>query len=416
MNHPDLLPVQRELSAELKEYLEEQRKGKKTIAIVGFAPTTREIAPYDDPDVEIWALNEAYLQDWLIRWDRWFQIHKPWSYMRPENRNDPNHWLWLQNKSDSCLECRGTGTSLLNKDKECSQCEGTGVYIPKRRTDWEFPIYMQDEDPEVPNSERFPLEEIIKMFLPTVVRGAGIISEYFTSSYAYMCSFALYLWKTGEFGDVPLRIETYGFEMSTETEYHYQKGSTEFWMGYANALGVDIWIPEACKLLDGQKYGYEVTQMINRQELEFRKRQLDQIEQERLAALNTVSGKRQGKEEELQKAQKRLFAAQQRLNANPDNAGLEEMVEERTAEVEEIGEEYNLLMQQEINALSNANAVGGASQEIDALLAYIDTQYDYRDEGDVRVPVPLVGRKDVPGAEGEPVDGEGQEEETEEDQ
>jgi len=355
MGHPDLVPIRKELSADLKEYLKEARKGKKTIAIVGFAPTTRDIAPYDDPDVEIWGLNEAYKYDFMKRWDRWFQIHQPWSYRRPENRNDPDHWEWLQKDHD-------------------------------------FPIYMQDVDPDVPASIKLPLQEIIDTFLPNVIRGEGEVIEYFTSSYAYLAGFAALLHKD----DLEnLRLETYGFEMSTMTEYHYQKGSTEFWMGLLAGKGADIWAPEDCKLLHGLKYGYEVTQMINRQELEFRKRQLTEMEAEKVSALNNVSGRRQELEKLAQKAQKKLKSAQNRLMKRPDNEKLESLVEKREEDLKEFGERHQELVREEVNALSNANAVSGGLQEIQALIAYIDTQYKYNDDGDVRVPVPMVNLKQV---------------------
>jgi len=368
MGHPELVPIQKELSAELKEYLKEARKGKKTIAIVGFAPTTRDLAPYDDLDVEIWSLNEAYHYPWMKRWDRWFQIHKPWSYQRPENRNDPEHWEWLQQDHD-------------------------------------FPIYMQDVDPDVPASVKLPLQEIIDTFLPNVRRGSGDICEYFTSSYAYLCSFALWLWKQGEWGDVPLRIETYGFEMSTMTEYHYQKGSTEGWMMYASALGVDVWVPDYCKLLHGLKYGYEVTQMINRQELEFRQKQLAEMEAEKVSALNNISGRRQEVEGIAQKAQKKLEASRKRLMKKPESKELQALVETQGEELKEIGQRHSELVGEEVHALSNANAISGGLQEIGALISYIDTQYKYNDSDDPRVPVPMVNLKQV-GKEPD-TDGEG---------
>lgn len=364
MGHPDLVPIKKELSADLQEYLKEARKGKKTIAIVGFAPTTRDIAPYDDPDVEIWGLNEAYKYDFMKRWDRWFQIHQAWSYRRPENRNDPDHWKWLQEDHD-------------------------------------FPIYMQDVDPDVPASVKLPLQEIIDTFLPNVTRGDGSGIEYFTSSYAYLAGMAALLNKD----DLEnLRLETYGFEMSTMTEYHYQKGSTEFWMGLLAGKGVDIWVPEHCKLLHGLKYGYEVTQMINRQELEFRKRQLSEMEAEKVSALNSISGRRQEVEQSAQKLQKKVKSAQKRFNKKPSNTKLANKIEVMEEDLKELGIRHGELVREEVNALSQANAVSGGMQEIAALIAYIDTQYKYNDDGDVRVPMPMVNLKQIGK---EPEDGEG---------
>ncbi|MCK4815325.1 hypothetical protein KA005_06110, partial [bacterium] len=62
--------------------LKKLRKGKKTVAVVGLAPTSCSLAPYDDPEVEIWGLNEAHAFPWMKRWDRWFQIHATESWKR----------------------------------------------------------------------------------------------------------------------------------------------------------------------------------------------------------------------------------------------------------------------------------------------------------------------------------------------
>ena len=42
------------------------------VAIVGFTPS-RELAPYQNPDYEIWALNDLF--EGIPRCDRLFQIH-----------------------------------------------------------------------------------------------------------------------------------------------------------------------------------------------------------------------------------------------------------------------------------------------------------------------------------------------------
>jgi len=54
-------------------------KKKKKVAILGFTET-RKVAPYNDPDFEIWGLNDLYrfrAADDVQRWDRWFEIHTP---------------------------------------------------------------------------------------------------------------------------------------------------------------------------------------------------------------------------------------------------------------------------------------------------------------------------------------------------
>ena len=281
MNQVGILPLQKEISEEAKKKLQKDREGKHTVAILGFAPTTREIAPYDDPNVEIWCLNEAYAHDFLktsegeFRADLWFQIHFDWSYKRKNNRNDPNHWLWLKNQSGECAVCEGTGKIGPKDDlKECPDAGCVdGVWTPYNRPD--FPIVMQEADPEVPGSERYPYEEIMELFCRGTHRGPEPV-EYFTSSFAWMAAYAAYLYRENL---EDLRIEVYGFEMSTITEYSYQKGSTEWWMGKLDGLGVELYVPEHCQLLKGAKYGWEVTQLIPIKTVQWRLDQVVELEE-----------------------------------------------------------------------------------------------------------------------------------------
>ena len=88
----------------------------------------RDLAPFDDEDVEIWALNESQSDrfDFVKRCTRHFQLHPFWNCMRPDNQNDPHHPDWL-------------------------------------RREHPFPIYMQDtegEYKEIPSAKKYPLEEI----------------------------------------------------------------------------------------------------------------------------------------------------------------------------------------------------------------------------------------------------------------
>src|SRR3990167_2132018 len=210
----------------------EQKRSK--VAIVGFAGTTRHIAPFDDKEFEIWGLNEAHRQPWMKRITRWFQIHERWDFTKQNNTSYKEHWEWLQREHP-------------------------------------FPIYMQEKYPDIPSSVEFPLDQVVGTFLRNVKRGTSAntysnqkeleINEYFTSSFAYMCSLALLEgFKT---------IHVYGFEMATDTEYRYQKASTEFWLGVAAGMGVKILLTKDCHLLQGKIYGRDVSRMINRQRLEF---------------------------------------------------------------------------------------------------------------------------------------------------
>lgn len=189
---------------------------KKTLAIVGFARTTRDLAPWKDKSIEIWGINEGYNNKWMKRWDRWFQMHPRWNFTRTEaNLNDPKHWEWLRKEHD-------------------------------------FPIYMQEKYDDVPASVRFPLEECIK----------AIGRRYFTSSVAMMMVFAVL--------EGFKRIELYGIEMASDTEYKYQRPGGEFAIGWCLGKGIEIYTPPECTLMRAPLYGYEEVQTGYRQYIEFR--------------------------------------------------------------------------------------------------------------------------------------------------
>src|SRR5574342_383368 len=51
---------------------------RKSVAIVGFADSCRELAPFDDPAWEVWGLN--HLARYIPRAERWFEIHEAAMY------------------------------------------------------------------------------------------------------------------------------------------------------------------------------------------------------------------------------------------------------------------------------------------------------------------------------------------------
>ena len=486
MNQVGVLPLQKEISKELAKKLQKDRQDKNTVAIVGFAPTTRLIAPYDDQNVEIWGLNEAYAHDFMkdsegnFRATRWFQIHFDWSYKRKNNRNDPNHWLWLQNKSGECAVCEGTGKIGPDDDKkECPDmgCDG-GKWTPYARPN--MPIITQVIDPDIPGSQEFPYNEIMELFCRGTHRGEEPV-EYFTSSFAWQAAYAAWLHKDNL---KDLRIEVYGYEMSTLTEYSYQKGSTEWWLGKLDGMGVDIYVPEHCQLLKGAKYGWEVTQLVPIKTIRWRLDQVIEMEEESVKSMFKSTKQREATQKRWQKAQdnrnvkqvekfepqlaKRrdkevrtlqeantLAGSKQELQILIDHMedqfdDVEEQVllrqelEFRQNQLKNISQESLALLngaggkriniqevvswidknnmqvdgirshlmskhqgfvEDEINLLSQSNAISGAMQEIEALIGHIDTIYDYFN-AEVRVPLPqVIMQTEVQGAP----NGEGQE-------
>lgn len=147
----------------------------KKLAIVGSAPNTQQDVPFDDPDFDIWVLNEAATKDWCKRWSACFQMHEPEIYTG-HNTKDPHHWEWLQ---------RSHG----------------------------HPIYMQEIDPRVPDSVRYPLEDAIDL----------VGMRYLSSTISMCCALAAL--QEYEY------VEFHGIELSA-TEYKSQAECMRFWIGF----------------------------------------------------------------------------------------------------------------------------------------------------------------------------------------
>jgi hypothetical protein len=197
--HSEELPV---VDKATSDRLNELRKGKKTVALVGAAFSTCSLAPYND-SVEIWALNEEHAYPWMKRADRWFQMHK-------SEKWHPDNLKWM------------------------------------RENPWNIPIYLQFVRSDIPKSVEYPLQRVVDYF-PNFHRG-GKRAKYFTSTFSYMMALALV--------EGYERIEIYGFDMIDTFEYAMQKACGEHWMGVAIGMGVDIYVPPECQLLEGTLYGY----------------------------------------------------------------------------------------------------------------------------------------------------------------
>ena len=194
----------------LANYLRAKRRGKKTVAIVGAALNTGPWAPFGEEGVEIWTCNEMHAIPWVDEKDftAWFQLHPKWSFTRDI---EFKHWEWLQEEHP-------------------------------------FPVYMQQVFDDVPSSVKFPLREIQKELIH-IDRGELPMKKIFSSTFTYQIAFALSMGYE--------RIEIYGIEMVAEGEYAYQREAMSFWMGKADGMGVEVWIPSMCSLLLQPLYAYE---------------------------------------------------------------------------------------------------------------------------------------------------------------
>ncbi len=213
---------------------------RKKVAIVGFSQSTFRLAPFENPDYEIWGMNQLYRH--IPRADRWFDIHHNWNEFVVDGTD---HLGWLHSAP--------------------------------------IPIYMKEPVAEIPNSVGYPLTEICGLhpqagkhvfhapdevqlgyvsepngvLAPVDKKGKGLqrkaqvaFPDYFTSSIAFMLALAIYEGFT--------TIDLYGIDLTVGEEYDYQKPCAEFWIGFAMGKGIEVGIPAACALLKTKwRYGWE---------------------------------------------------------------------------------------------------------------------------------------------------------------
>ena len=178
-----------------------------TVIIMGSHPGTRNEYDWNRSDADVWVFNEAVLNDLgknhgfapPEKVAAVFQLHKPVIWKNPKNRNDGNHYQWLQ------------------------------------QTD--IPVFMQDEYPEIKTSVKYPLDEIT----------STLTNKLLTSSVAQAMALAVYLGYK--------RVEIYGVEMETGTEYTTQRPGVAYWAGRLDGMGVEL--DAHWKLFDEYVYGFE---------------------------------------------------------------------------------------------------------------------------------------------------------------
>jgi hypothetical protein len=192
----------------------------RKVAIVGFASSSRNQAPFDDTSFEIWGLNSLYA--FLPRWDRWYEIHPREHIAKDLNR----------------AELKQLGTEHVDwLKKQSGPVEGE-----KFR-----PIYMQDHYDDIPASVRWPREEINKW--TTAMFGPQAELDYFTSTPGEMMAHAIFE-GAGE-------IHLYGIDLLQSEEYAYQRPGCEYWIGIARGLGIRVYVPQASAMLKANYvYGY----------------------------------------------------------------------------------------------------------------------------------------------------------------
>jgi len=168
------------------------------IAMIGTAPSSRDLAPFNDPSWTIWACSPGNMNV-LPRVDAWFEVH--------------SNLLW----------------------PECISYGAPYVEWLKKQT---FPIYMQDKN-LVPSAIPLPIKELTDEF--------G--KYFFTSSFAYMIAMAI---KAGA-----SEIALFGIDMASKDEYILQRPGGHYFMQEAAKRGILVNIPFESDLAQPPAlYGY----------------------------------------------------------------------------------------------------------------------------------------------------------------
>ncbi len=217
-------------------------KRKKRVALCGFAPMTRGLVPHEK-DLEIWTLNEARMMQYH-RIDRLFQLHPRFDW--DPNTRDREYIQWV-----NAQDC---------------------------------PVYMWDVQPDIPNSVRYPIEELTQKFGQNPAPDSEGPQPYFTSTFSLMLALAIH-----EGYD---EIHLYGIDLTSEEEYRYQRAGAEYLLGWAKALGVKVVIPQDCPLLKGPLYGKynDAKSVFTQNVINQRLATLNQQKAQLMANLNAVDG------------------------------------------------------------------------------------------------------------------------------
>lgn len=172
------------------------------IAILGFARTYTE-APFEDPSVAIWGMNELYKL--LPRWDAWFELHD-------------THYL-------------GRTARVETPDE------------PERHVNWlkaqpaGKPIYMLRVFPDIAASVAYPIEAMCARF-----------GRYFTSTIGYMMAVAI-----AQIVDARVDPKTpgpdewiglFGVDLASDNEHAAQRPNAEYFVGLARGMGITVFVPE----------------------------------------------------------------------------------------------------------------------------------------------------------------------------
>ena len=152
------------------------------IAVMGSAPSSRHLAPFQDMEWEIWCCSPPNFDN--PRVDAWFELHN------------------------------------LDRKLTIKQNEPyVKALVAHQR------VYVYDQDPRLPNAITFPWRDYVALY--------G--TDFFTSSIAWMMAHAI--------SYKPEKIGLWGVDMSAADEYGQQRPGVKFFIREAKKQGIEIYLP-----------------------------------------------------------------------------------------------------------------------------------------------------------------------------
>lgn len=168
----------------------------------------------DIENCEVWGVNNLFNLN-LTGFDRWFEIHV-------------------------FEEIKKLGrTKYLRRGIDKFGNQSVKDYLSSLAS-LNIPVFMHKKMKMIPLSEEFPFEEIMKNYK----------YQYFTNSISWELGLAILMGYK--------EISLFGVEMEEYFERRYQKGSVEYFLGYAQGKGIKVNISLDSPLLKAPfLYGFE---------------------------------------------------------------------------------------------------------------------------------------------------------------
>jgi hypothetical protein len=175
------------------------------IALLGSAPSSDRLAPWQDMDWEIWACS-------------------------PGNHTAPRVEAWFE---------------MHSLDRKC--VPGNEPYIAKLQRHGR--VYVSHPDNRLPNAIVYPQEEVYK-FYGTENGPLPFMDTYMQSSVSYMLALAIM--------QKPDQIGLWGIDMAAADEYGQQRPGCQHFFNEAFKRGIDVIAPPQSDILEALPlYGYK---------------------------------------------------------------------------------------------------------------------------------------------------------------